>query len=131
MRFQSNAWPARLVEAEILAGEEVIPASRAPWVALCPSSLGQAGGEEVASTRFCKELSACCVAVVLRMFFSRWGAQATCLEAWLLQPRSGWPWQKWGVVAPRAPSPQSGLPQALIHVGAGQPAWPQQPFVHR
>jgi hypothetical protein len=55
--------------------KEAIPTSRA----LCPPSLRWEGGKVEASTRCCKELSAYCVATVLRMLFSRWYISPTPL----------------------------------------------------
>jgi hypothetical protein len=61
--------------AEILTGEEAVPASEAPWVTICPLSWMVVKIE--ALTRCYKKLSACSATVVLTMFFSHWYTSLT------------------------------------------------------
>jgi hypothetical protein len=57
-------------QAEKPSSEELVPSSRAPWVAFCPPSLGSAGVKIVALAWCSRELSTCCTVVTPRMLFS-------------------------------------------------------------
>jgi hypothetical protein len=60
-----------------LVDGEAVPASRAPRVTLCPPSLGQTEVETQDLSRCFKDLSACYMAALPRMFISRWYTSPT------------------------------------------------------
>jgi hypothetical protein len=77
LRFQPGTRSAQAVTGQKAFWWGSHSASRAPWVSLCPMSLGSVGSRIGALNRCSKEMSACCAAAAPRMLFSCWYTSPT------------------------------------------------------